>query len=179
MTPRRTSSRAASSPTPIVGDGHSNVYVLALNDDYGTGLADDFTDGVSRSGGATVVGTKIYDPKAADYSAEVEAAKAADPDAIVLIGFDESSKHPGQDGRAGRRPPRRSIYGVDGNMGNALAENFEAASSPDRLERVTTEAGPTGPAPRRVRGTPRVRASVRRPGSTIVGRRRALASVPR
>ena len=30
----------------VVEDGNSNVYILALNDDYGTGLAEDFTEGL-------------------------------------------------------------------------------------------------------------------------------------
>jgi ABC-type branched-subunit amino acid transport system substrate-binding protein len=107
----------------IVKDGNSNIYILALNDDYGTGLAEDLTTAL-ESGGATVVGTKIYDPKAADYSAEVQAAKDADPDAIALIGFDESSKILSKAAEQGI--DLRKFYGVDGNMGNALAENFEA-----------------------------------------------------
>jgi ABC-type branched-subunit amino acid transport system substrate-binding protein len=107
----------------IIKDGKSNVYILALNDDYGTGLADDLKSGL-EGGGATVLGTKIYDPKAADYSAEVQAAKDADPDAIALIGFDESSKILAKAAEQGL--DLSMFYGVDGNMGNALAENFEA-----------------------------------------------------
>ena len=33
-----------------------------------------------------------YDPTANNFSAEVSKIKAMDPDAIVLIGFDESAK---------------------------------------------------------------------------------------
>src|SRR4029077_19217557 len=42
----------------VSGDGYSNVYVLALNDDYGTGLADDFQKAFEEGGGK-VVGKKI------------------------------------------------------------------------------------------------------------------------
>lgn len=107
----------------MIADGKSNVYILAMNDDYGTGLADDLKAGL-EGGGATVLGTKIYDPKAADYSAEVQAAKDADPDAVALIGFDESSKILAKAAEQGM--DLSIFYGVDGNMGNALAENFEA-----------------------------------------------------
>lgn len=107
----------------IIADGNSNVYILAMNDDYGTGLAEDLKAGLD-GGGATVLGTKVYDPKAADYSAEVQAAKDADPDAIALIGFDESSKILAKAAEQGL--DLSIFYGVDGNMGNALAENFEA-----------------------------------------------------
>ena len=80
------------------------------------------------SGGATVVGTKIYDPKAESFTAEVEAAKAADPDAITLIGFDESSRILATMIEQGIGPQDVAVYGVDGNMGNALAQNFEAGT---------------------------------------------------
>jgi len=107
----------------IIGDGGTSVYILALNDDYGTGLAEDLKAGL-ESGGATVVDTKIYDPKAADYSAEVQAVKDAGADAVALIGFDESSKILAKMVEQGIALD--TVYGVDGNMGNALAENFEA-----------------------------------------------------
>ena len=107
----------------IVKSGASNVYILALNDDYGTGLAKDLTTGLEGAG-ATVVGEKIYDPKAADYSAEVSAAKDSGADAIALIGFDESSKILAKAEEQGM--DLSTFWGVDGNMGNALAENFEA-----------------------------------------------------
>ncbi len=109
----------------IIADGNSSVYILALNDDYGTGLAEDLQASL-EAGGATVDGVKIYDPKAADYSAEVSAAKDAGADAIVLIGFDESSKILARMAEQG--VDLSTVYGVDGNMGNALAENFEAGS---------------------------------------------------
>jgi ABC-type branched-subunit amino acid transport system substrate-binding protein len=73
-------------------DGKSSVYVLALNDDYGTGLAEDLEAVLEGAVALGQVGTKIYDPKAADYSAEVQEAKDSGADAIALIGFDESSK---------------------------------------------------------------------------------------
>lgn len=107
----------------MIEDGKSQVYILALNDDYGTGLAEDLKAGL-EGGGATVLDTKIYDPKAADYSAEVSAAKDSGADAIALIGFDESSKILAKMAEQG--VALNIVYGVDGNMGNALAENFEA-----------------------------------------------------
>ncbi|MFV0316290.1 MAG: ABC transporter substrate-binding protein [Microthrixaceae bacterium] len=111
----------------VLGDSNANVYVLALNDDYGTGLLDDFTSSL-EDGGGKVVGNSVYDPKAADFSAEVEDAKGASPDAIVIIGFDETSRILTTMIEQGIGPSDLSVYGVDGNMGNALAENFEAGT---------------------------------------------------
>ena len=76
----------------IVGDGTSNVYILALNDDYGTGLAEDLTDrprGRRRQGRRARRSTTRRPPTTAPRSRR---PRTADPDAIVLIGFDESSK---------------------------------------------------------------------------------------
>ncbi len=109
----------------ILEDGHTSVFILALNDDYGTGLADDLQKSL-EAGGAEVVGKEIYDPKATDFSDVVGAAKSADPDAVALIGFDESSKILSTMIEQGVGPSDVPVYGVDGNMGNALAENFEA-----------------------------------------------------
>ena len=74
----------------IVADG-THVGILALQDAYGTGLAENTEKSVD-GGGGEVVETVIYDPKAANFAAEVAKIKAADPDAIVLIGFDETKK---------------------------------------------------------------------------------------
>ena len=109
----------------ILADNHKNVFILALNDDYGTGLADDLTKSLEAAGGK-VVGKEIYDPKATDFADVVGSAKNADPDAIALIGFDESSKVLSTMIEQGIGPANVPVYGVDGNMGNALAENFEA-----------------------------------------------------
>ena len=102
----------------MVGAGATKVFILALNDDYGTGLAKDLQKGL-ESGGAKVLGTKIYDPKAADYSAEVQAAKDSGANAIALIGFDESSKILAKMAEQGI--PLNTVWGVDGNMGNVPA----------------------------------------------------------
>ena len=75
----------------ILADGNETVGILALQDAYGTGLADNVEKAV-ESGGGQVVEKVIYDPKAADFSADVAKIKAANPEAIALIGFDETKK---------------------------------------------------------------------------------------
>ena len=51
---------------------------------------------------------------------------SADPDAIVVIGFEESSRIVTTMIEQGVGPGDKGVYGVDGNMGNALGESFEA-----------------------------------------------------
>ncbi|MEO8328521.1 MAG: ABC transporter substrate-binding protein [Candidatus Nanopelagicales bacterium] len=79
-------------------DGIQNLAILSLQDAYGEGLAK-YTKLSYEDGGGTVVtkadteeGAIFYDPTASSFSAEVGQIAALDPDAVLLIGFDESSK---------------------------------------------------------------------------------------
>lgn len=109
----------------IAGDGASKVAIVARNDSYGTGLAEDLAKSL-KAAGLEVVAEKIYDEKATAFDAEVDAVKAAAPDAVVLIGFDETSKILATMVEKGVGPKNVKVYGCDGNMGNALGENFSA-----------------------------------------------------
>jgi ABC-type branched-subunit amino acid transport system substrate-binding protein len=77
----------------IEQDGNNTVGILATNDPYGTGLAENakknlIADGLPEASIQTV----IYDPQAANYDAEVQKMTDFSPDAIVVIGFEESSR---------------------------------------------------------------------------------------
>jgi ABC-type branched-subunit amino acid transport system substrate-binding protein len=109
----------------IAGDGHATVGIIARNDSYGVGLRDDSTAALQEAG-VEVVETQTYSEDAQTFDAEVQALAAADPDAILVIGFDESSRILSQMIEEGIGPEAKPIYGCDGNMGNALGENFEA-----------------------------------------------------
>jgi hypothetical protein len=109
----------------VAGDSITTVGLLVLNDAYGTGLQEDFTKSFEASGGK-VVAAKVYDPKAQTFSSEVDAIKAANPAGIVIIGFDETSRILSELVSKGIGPKAKKVYGVDGNMGNTLGENFDA-----------------------------------------------------
>jgi len=78
----------------LIGEGGSNtVGILALNDPYGVGLAENtraflLADGLAEDAVVEVV----YDPQAANYDAEVQQMTELGPDAILVIGFEESSR---------------------------------------------------------------------------------------
>ena len=109
----------------IVEDGNQSVGILALQDAYGTGLSKNVSDAVKGSQGQVAPDPVIYDPKAAEFSAEVSKIKAADPDAIVVIGFDESSKIIQELVKQGIGPQQgKKLYLVDGNTGNALGKTL-------------------------------------------------------
>ena len=112
----------------MIADGAATAGFLVLNDAYGTGLLE-FTSGPFEEQGGEVVAEQIYDPAAENFDAEVGAIVEADPDAIVVIGFDESSNIIAGLIESGFGPSDKLVYGTDGNMGNALAEAFDDPSA--------------------------------------------------
>ena len=108
----------------IVGDGFNKVGILALQDPYGTGLASEAAKAIKAGGGETAGEPIIYDPTAATYDDVVGQMKQRNPDAILLIGFEESKKVITALVAAGIGPGTVPLYGVDGNTGNALGEDL-------------------------------------------------------
>ena len=77
----------------ISGDGNSTVGILARNDPYGTGLADNTEkDLISAGLSQDDIKKVIYDPTASNFDSEVQQMADFNPDAIVVVGFEESSK---------------------------------------------------------------------------------------
>ncbi|MDQ1670370.1 MAG: branched-chain amino acid transport system substrate-binding protein [Actinomycetota bacterium] len=101
----------------IASDGNTTLGILALQDSYGTGLADSVTKAFEGSGGQ-VVEKVVYDPKAASFATEVGKIKAADPEAIAVIAFDETKKIIPELVKQGIGPKTKKIYFVDGNLAN-------------------------------------------------------------
>jgi branched-chain amino acid transport system substrate-binding protein len=113
----------------MISDGAATAAFLVLNDSYGTGLLE-YTQGpFEAAGGSLATDPQIYDPKAENFDAEIAAVVDADPDAIVIIGFDETSKILTGLIESGMGPQDKLVYGTDGNMGNALAEKFDDPSA--------------------------------------------------
>jgi ABC-type branched-subunit amino acid transport system substrate-binding protein len=111
----------------ISEDGHTTLAIINRDDSYGNGLAEDLTASFEAAGGE-VVDTIVYDPEAPSFDAEVQELAGLDADAIMLIGFEESARILAGMVEAGIGPQDIPVYGCDGNMGNALGEDFEAES---------------------------------------------------
>ena len=107
----------------IVQEGSTTVGLMALQDPYGEGLLK-FTQEPLEEQGVEIVESFTYDPKAQNFDAEVDKMVSAAPEAIVLIGFDESAQILSSFFEAGIDPAETKIYLVDGNVGNALGEKF-------------------------------------------------------
>ncbi|MBH0121501.1 ABC transporter substrate-binding protein [Rhodococcus sp. CX] len=110
----------------IAEDGAQRVSVIALNDPYGTGLAANTVDNLVEAGiPEDQIQKIIYDPNAQSFNAEVDQIRDFAPDAVALIGFEESAKIITRMHEVGIGPSDgMHVYGVDGNMGNALGENI-------------------------------------------------------
>jgi len=100
-----------------VADGHTNVAIMARQDAYGEGLAEQ-TRTTLEEKGATVSEFILYSADAQNFTAEVNQVAAAKPDAIVLIAFNETTKIIPQFIAKGVGPQDVQIYFVDGNMSN-------------------------------------------------------------
>jgi branched-chain amino acid transport system substrate-binding protein len=107
----------------MVEDGVATAVLLARQDSYGEGLLQ-YTQLPFEEQGGEVVLDQVYDPEAQSFEAEVDAVVSEDPDALVMIGFDESSRILSSLFEQGFTPDEKQIYLVDGNIGNALGEDF-------------------------------------------------------
>jgi ABC-type branched-subunit amino acid transport system substrate-binding protein len=77
----------------IIEDGNNTVGILALNDPYGTGLAENTLNNLVDAGlSEDDIVSITYDPQAANFDAEIQKMVEFGGDAIVVIGFDESSR---------------------------------------------------------------------------------------
>jgi ABC-type branched-subunit amino acid transport system substrate-binding protein len=107
----------------MIEDGVATAALPARQDPYGEGLQR-FTREPFEAQGGEVVADPVYDPEAQSFEAEVDEIISADPDAVVLIGFVESSRILSALIEQGFTPQDKKIYMVDGNIGDAFGENF-------------------------------------------------------
>ena len=107
-----------------VEDGFSNVAVMARQDFYGEGLAEQVQTTLQEKG-ANVAEFVLYSADAQNYTAEVNKIAAAKPDALVLIAFEETTKIIPQLIAKGIGPQDIQIYFVDGNLADYSEEKFD------------------------------------------------------
>lgn len=124
----------------IVGDGHTDVAIVARADDYGEGLLN-ATAAALEEAGAEVVLAETYDPKATQFNAIVNQVVSAEPDAVVVVAFEEGKEILKGLLKAGLSPSDGTgFYGADGLRSENLA-SLVAPNNPGRL------AGMKGTAP--------------------------------
>ena len=102
----------------LASDGAQNAVILNMDDAYGNGLAKYAEN--AFTGNATVI---TYTPTATEFSAEVKQAKDANPDAIAVIGFAETTAVITELIKQGIGPDKVQLYLVDGNLsGSAFVD---------------------------------------------------------
>ena len=106
-----------------IEDGAENGVVMWRQDPYGQGLNDFITSGFEDAGG-TIEESIPYDPEAGEFDSEVDKVVTADPDALFLVGFDESSAILTSLIEAGYTPAEKKIYFVEGNMAASVGDAF-------------------------------------------------------
>lgn len=99
----------------IAEDGHKNIGIIYQNDAYGTGLYNVVKE-VFESSGGSVVAEASYNDGDSSFDAQVATVTAANPDAVVLITFDQFTTIAPLLVNAGI--PASEFYLVDGNLSN-------------------------------------------------------------
>jgi ABC-type branched-subunit amino acid transport system substrate-binding protein len=107
----------------VVEDGHQNVAVMARQDFYGEGLAERAKE-VLEEKGASVPEFILYNADAQNFTAEINKVAAAKPDALILVGFNETTKIIPALTAQGVGPQDIGIYFTDGNLADYSKESF-------------------------------------------------------
>jgi ABC-type branched-subunit amino acid transport system substrate-binding protein len=104
-------------------DSVGTAAILARDDGYGESLAFLVREPLEANG-VDVVAEQLYDPDSPDIQAGVDAVLAADPGALFVIGYDESSAFVQALWDEGFTPATKKIYLADGNTSNSVGDDF-------------------------------------------------------
>jgi neutral amino acid transport system substrate-binding protein len=115
--------------TLISTDGYKRVAFLVFNDTYGTGLRNAVQETVEAAGGEIVYGGRgdgdEFPAGQTTFSSEVSGALAANPDAIVILAFDETKQIVPE--LASQGWDMSKTYFSDGNTAD-YSKDFEAGT---------------------------------------------------
>jgi branched-chain amino acid transport system substrate-binding protein len=128
----------------ITADGYSEVAIIALNDAYGQGFADDLAVQLEANG-ATVVANVAYDPNGTVFDSDVQQIVDAAPEAVALIAFPDTGSLVLQAMiEQGVGPADLQIYLTDGLQSSDLAAKVDPAN-PAVLEGIKGTAPSAAP----------------------------------
>lgn len=106
----------------IVSDGKTKVSILYMNEAYGTGLNEQITKTL-QDNGVEVVADVPFTPNSTNFNAEVSNVLSPNPDALIVISFDEIKSIAAA--LQQNQFDFNNFYGTDGNNG------ILAAGDPD------------------------------------------------
>ena len=105
----------------LAQDGHQTVGIIYRQESYGEGLAARIGEVFEQLGGE-VVESIPYAPDTDNFDPEVDQLVSANPDAIVVVGFNESANILTTMHERGIGPTAKPVYGVDGNIAGVGAK---------------------------------------------------------
>lgn len=106
-----------------IDKGITKLAVVARQDPYGEGLKDATVKDFEAAGG-TVTANLLYDPAATSFEAEVAEIKASGPEAVAVIGFEETVKLLQEMIKQGVGPKDVPLFLVDGNISTEAYKDF-------------------------------------------------------
>ena len=128
----------------IADDGNKSLGIIYQNDAYGTGL-EAVVNEVFTAAGGTVVASESYNDGDATFDAQISSVTAENPDAIILITFNQIYTIAPALAAAGF--PSDKLYLVDGNLKQFGTEADAAAGTPAMPAGVVEGAQGTTPGP--------------------------------
>lgn len=129
--------------------GFKSVAILAINNDYGSGLAESFTSAFEALGGKVQGQPVLYPPEASTFESEVNIVFKGQPDAVLLIAYPETGslvlKSAYQQGLLGQKT---QLLATDGLKDEAIANLTGKNQAGDYIVTglVGTAASTGGPA---------------------------------
>lgn len=100
----------------IADQGNAATAVIYRQESYGEGLANAFKENYEGLGG-TIPAFIAYAPDTTNFDAEVDQIVEASPDAVLVVGFEESATILETMVAKGIGPADKNVWGVDGNIG--------------------------------------------------------------
>jgi ABC-type branched-subunit amino acid transport system substrate-binding protein len=124
----------------MLADGANKVAILAIEDPYGSEMAEAVTESVT-AGGGQVVATKTFSSDGTSLSTAISAIKASRPDAIALISFNEVKKFIPEMIDQDLSP--KKVYLFDGNLADYSKDFAKGTLTGVKgaLQGVVTSAG--------------------------------------
>ncbi|MBN9238799.1 MAG: amino acid ABC transporter substrate-binding protein [Micrococcales bacterium 70-64] len=128
----------------IAEDGNETLGIIYQNDAYGTGL-EKVVNEVFTAAGGKVVASESYNDGDVTFDAQISTVTAANPDAIILITFNQIYTIAPALAAVGF--PSDKLYLVDGNLKQFGTEADATAGTPAMPAGVVTGAKGTTPGP--------------------------------
>jgi branched-chain amino acid transport system substrate-binding protein len=126
----------------MLGDDNRTAAIVGVDRQYGHEIRE-LTAPPFEAGGGEVVLDRSYDPEDDDFSGVVDEIVEADPDALVLAGFDETGVVLASLFERGFTPDGKHIYLTDSNMSDATGEGFGDAGALAGITGTVPGAQPT------------------------------------